>query len=734
MGFLKLKQAIYFRIALRIASFLIFALLLLDFNTSGIMTIKNATVENSKTQDLHKIWLPINLNTYDNSDNTELYTFSFAFTPGFLDTYRHLILRPGKACIREIRLDSIPDPIPLASINTTDENSPPCSFKEQYLSIPNYFSEDDHRITVVILPKNFKFGFQVEKSPIFNKNQIVFLLGLACYLLCLTFVYTGKDLLRFHCITFFSLTLLGGFEPVSAYYVMLTAVAIFLATSPKQMLSVGEILSRICTFSPVIVVGIFALGMLALCATLSQANFHGLPHLYDSFNHYVQAKIFSEGKLYEKSHALAKFFNTPVIANDGKVYDMHLPGHSLMLSLGYLLGAPWLVNPIMAALTVIAIYLLGQEIGGRSLGYISAALVLISHFIVFMSSEYMSHPTCLFFLTLFMYAYIRQHKTRDIRFAFIAGLSIGFAFITRAQSTIPIGLPFALHALWVICNNPRQTWKCTAYMAAGFGIFLCWILYYNFVLSDTPWRFAKTNPADYITHFFSAHRMANIYNDLYRVLRLSTLLHTFLFGWPYKLSLIFVLLFFIFHIRKPYLNLLTASFLSAFIGLFINPFYDEIFGPRYIYEISTILIVITAACLMELPVLLEKYTSPALATRKVSGGILATAVVYFTLYGIVYHWYNMYWLYKWNGLANANYYHMIVENVKKPALLFTTNYTTIVNSMLPVTDKNPIIVAQDLGAENQKLIDYYPTRNVYYLNEWRLLRAEDLPQKDAIAP
>ena len=488
----------------------------------------------------------------------------------------------------------------------------------------------------------------------------------------------------------------------------------------REMLSiVGKQCQRFATLPDYLLVGALAVIYVILTASLSQILFEGLPHVADTHSQYVHAKIFASGHLYLASHPLARFFDFQTMVNDGRYYSVYAPGHIALLALGYALGFAWMVNPLSGGLTVIGVYLLGREIGGKSAGYIASALMLTSPFMVFMSSEFMNNVTCELFLTFFLFTYIRQHKTQDIRYALMAGCCVGYAFITRPQSTLPFALPVAAHALAALIKSPKTRWKNTLCLTAIFLLWVGLLLYYNALMNDNPFVQSRTDPLIFLRPFMSWSAIEpHLANDIDRLRRTISALHQQLFGWPFS-SLIFVLLLFALRGQKRYSGLLIACCLGQLASLIINPFYSGIFGPRYLYETSTSLIVLTALCWVRLPALLRKRLHWHCRLSAVQGSVVLLWAMFFIL-ALPVHIIPLYKTYK-NDYheGNMTFTHKLMNSVQPPALVFFNQYETFrwLYFTMPPAPENPMIAAQNRGKENQKLIDFYPDRSVYSVDK-----------------
>lgn len=470
-------------------------------------------------------------------------------------------------------------------------------------------------------------------------------------------------------------------------------------------------------------VGACAVLFTVVCGVLSQVLFGGLPQIPDSTSHYVQGKIFAGGQMSVAAHPLHEFFEYIYInLVDGRMFSMYLPGHSLLLALGHLAGLPWMVNPVLGGLTVIAVYLLAQELGGRRVGYGAAVLMLLSPFALFMSSEFMSHVSCMFFITVMMFAYIRQHRTQRAGFALLAGFCAGYALITRPQVVAVMVLPLMVHGLVALRKDWRRHWRTTACMAAGGLPFVAVVLLWNHLLMGDARHFSMNG-----ANVFGEHVAHGAFLDPqffwgYVALAMDQLqaLHQQVFGWPGGLSLVFVLLLFVLRGAQGYAVLVMACCLMQAASLLVIPIEDGVFGPRYLYESVGILVALSALGMAELPGLVGARFGVSVNVAR-ARGMIACFVAVMSVAAIPTHVAPYYKLYEnefWAG--GDRYYGYLQEKIAAPALVLLAPNDSWwrLGFTLPVDEKAGVIYARTLGDEDQKLMDMYPERHVYRVNGW----------------
>lgn len=455
---------------------------------------------------------------------------------------------------------------------------------------------------------------------------------------------------------------------------------------------------------------------------LSGTLFHHLPTEMDSIAQYTGAKIFARGHWTLPSHPLAQFFDCMWFFNNGRFYTFYPPGHMLLLALGHLAHIPALVNPLLGTYSLIATYYLTRELAGTRAAKIALALFVLSPFIVFLSSEYDNRATALLCATLFALYYIRAVKNNSCACALVAGIALGYFAITRPQSAVPYALPFAIHALWLLGEELRRHWKLFLVMTAGTLPFILFFLYYNAQTTGDPFLtgyqlFFGPNVLPG-SNFIAAGNLRGLSDEFFRVASHMQFMHLQFFGWPIS-SLLPAGLLFLCKMQKRYCGLLAAVFFTVYLSLTLSPYVYIIFGPRYLYELSSIVVAFTAIFFSRVPAFTRKITGLRMPCAEWRG-ILCLALVLLTVSALATTVKDLY-------LGYGNHYRggmpeadaLIERSVKRPALIFVQPpevYNYLLHRM-PPHEPDGIIIARDLGANNRKLVDYYPFWHVYRLSK-----------------
>lgn len=192
------------------------------------------------------------------------------------------------------------------------------------------------------------------------------------------------------------------------------------------------------------------------------------PHVQDSVTYLFQAQTLARGALTAPAPPLAAADHTAhfaqefLLVRDGRWFGKYPPGYPAVLALGVTAGAPWLVNPLLAALTVALVGALARALyGGRrqpTKDYrpqttsdsltpdYSHLLLASSPFFLVMSGSLMAHPAELFWTTLFMAGWARALRGRRWRgrWALVAGAALGMLFLTRQFTALTVGIAFGV--------------------------------------------------------------------------------------------------------------------------------------------------------------------------------------------------------------------------------------------------------------------------------------------------
>ena len=207
----------------------------------------------------------------------------------------------------------------------------------------------------------------------------------------------------------------------------------------------------------------------AIYATAAALVFSRVPISIDELVQLVQAKTFASGRLWQPASPTPEFYSVlNMVDTNGRYYGQFPPGGPAMLSIGVLIGAPWLVGPICGAIAVAAFWAYLRTVEPRrEVAIGAAALFSLAPFGVFMSASHMNHVPTLMWLVVAMAAIARAMSSDRPApaFAFVNGFALGCAATIRPVDAFA----FAVHAgVWYLVTalgnrarwRERMAWSC----------------------------------------------------------------------------------------------------------------------------------------------------------------------------------------------------------------------------------------------------------------------------------
>jgi len=195
--------------------------------------------------------------------------------------------------------------------------------------------------------------------------------------------------------------------------------------------------------------------------TINTVVFQDFKITPDENNYLDMAKIFTQGKLYGKTPPLPEFFEEPYLVHkDGRFFPIFQPGWPLLLAPAVLLGIQRLVPPLIGALSLLIVFLIGKNMAGRGVARGAVLIMLFSPFYIFHTATYFTHLAELMLVSLFALLFIQARgQQSDARYLF-AGLCMAAIMLTRYFDLF-FAFPFGLLLLWDIYRRKPGAWKNT---------------------------------------------------------------------------------------------------------------------------------------------------------------------------------------------------------------------------------------------------------------------------------
>lgn len=355
-----------------------------------------------------------------------------------------------------------------------------------------------------------------------------------------------------------------------------------LAPSPVRWLPGARTLA-VCTVSGVAI-------FLAASWYVGTALFERTPHILDGIAYLFQAKTFAGGSLTVAPAPVTDTFTVPFsTVHHGRWFAQYPPGTAATLAPGVLAGAPWLVQPVLAALTVVLVVLTVRRQYGDGTALLVALLLVTSPFLLLTAGSFLSHVPALFFAMISVYAVRRYAERPTASWAALVGLGLALALLTREIVPVLFGSTLILAGA-VRAAPMRGRALLLDAVIVGLALLFSVMLYlaYNWAVTDDPLTLPRllVNGRDRWGFgsgigFYNEHTLASgLVNSEEQLVSLGFSLA----GWPFGFSLALMLLPFILR-RASSWDAAHGCLVAFYVVAYAAYFYHGVtFGPRYYFE------------------------------------------------------------------------------------------------------------------------------------------------------
>ena len=183
-------------------------------------------------------------------------------------------------------------------------------------------------------------------------------------------------------------------------------------------------------------------------ATLNIFSYERHPHVPDEVAYLQQARFFAAGTISMPAPPVPEAFDVYLMKVDGDVwYPVTPPGWAMILALGTLIGAPFIVNPILAGLNVLLAYWLLSRLYTSSIAKFAIVLLAASPWFVFLAMSFMTHMAALACLMIAAIGVVKAREAQKWNWGLLSGAAIGFVSLIRPLEAIAIA---GLIGLWVL--------------------------------------------------------------------------------------------------------------------------------------------------------------------------------------------------------------------------------------------------------------------------------------------
>lgn len=178
------------------------------------------------------------------------------------------------------------------------------------------------------------------------------------------------------------------------------------------------------------------------------------PKIIDATMYALQASWLASGKLGLPVGMLSESLRGRfLLEHDSQLFGLFPPGYPLLLAAGYVLGAPMLVGPMLAALLTWLTYSVAKEVAGAEEGTarLAALLSIACGTLRYHTADTMSHGAAALWMMLGVLALTRSE--RSLRYALLAGAALGMLLATRFASALPL----TGYMAWKLFTTPNAS-------------------------------------------------------------------------------------------------------------------------------------------------------------------------------------------------------------------------------------------------------------------------------------
>ena len=421
------------------------------------------------------------------------------------------------------------------------------------------------------------------------------------------------------------------------YPLLLIALGVMLvATATLYVVGAEERLRRLrpqwLSLSAGHFVLLVAAAALIVLAYISHNINQGIPHVPDEASYVFQAKVLASFHFTAPIPAPKEafdFFYPSLLVDSGERWASIYPfGHPIMLAIGQLVGAIWLIPPVLGALSILLIYAVGRRIHGTRVGVVAAVLLAFSPFFQMTASNLMSHNTAVFYVLACLALITVNWKRKPLAYG-LAGVCFGLLLNTRPMTAVALAPPFALLFLsdFAVGRGERIAIVRRSFAFAGGVMLVVGALYlYNLATTGSlNMGYGDNSALETVIGSGEKNSVARgMQNEQADLASLIVVLN----GWPLFVGLALVFLPFMLGSRNRFdLFLLIATVFA--IGIWTA--YEgsgKMHGPRYWYEAVPFLMLLAARGLVLLQDRLAQLSTSIVRNADAAGPPVAIAGVF----------------------------------------------------------------------------------------------------------
>jgi hypothetical protein len=193
------------------------------------------------------------------------------------------------------------------------------------------------------------------------------------------------------------------------------------------------------------------------------------PVVHDELAYVLQAEIFARGRWALPSPAMPLFFEQPYVLVEPALASKYFPGHSLLLTIGALLGWMPLMPLVLQSIAASLIFVLARRVANGAVALFTWMLWLTSAMVLFFGPTYYSEATTIVCWLAGWYALLEWRTSGRLRWLLAVAVCTGWCVITRPLTGLAYAIPVGVVVLDGVIR--RRRWRDLALaLAAGAAV------------------------------------------------------------------------------------------------------------------------------------------------------------------------------------------------------------------------------------------------------------------------
>lgn len=197
-----------------------------------------------------------------------------------------------------------------------------------------------------------------------------------------------------------------------------------------------------------------AIWVTAVAAILALISYQSHPHVPDEVVYLLQAHYFAEGRVTLPLPPVPEAFDVDLMTYEAtRWFSPVSPAWPAILAIGVVIGAPWLVNPLLGGVNILLGYRLLLALYPRRTARIAVVLLAVSPWSLFLAMSFMPHTATLTCALAAAVAVARLRRDPRVRWALVGGFFLGIVGLIRPLEGVVVAL---LLGFWSLGARGRR--------------------------------------------------------------------------------------------------------------------------------------------------------------------------------------------------------------------------------------------------------------------------------------